>query len=83
MAIEIFAEVAGIDRTDAAQNQLYRDVPSTLNHAAAINEATRLCWIEGYTKPHGDKEGVFKPTSTLNRAEAAKILSVILARKAK
>ncbi len=81
MAIEIFAEAAGIDISSIPTDTLYGDVPTHMPHAPAIDEATRLCWISGDSDANGTLKNTFRPEAPLNRAEAAKILSVILARK--
>ncbi len=79
-AIEIFAEVIDVNIPNDSSN-LYRDVPLSMPYAFAINQATRLCWIEGYRNRNNELTGIFRPSDTMNRDEAAKILSVILARK--
>jgi uncharacterized repeat protein (TIGR02059 family) len=81
LAIEMFAEAARVDLSNVSTEDLYTDVPQNQSQALAIDQATRLCWIQGDTDPAGNPVGTFRPSDTLNRAEAAKILSTILARK--
>src|SRR5262249_55583525 len=79
-AIELFAEAAGVDVLhSAAGEKLYRDVSASTPHAAAINTATELCWIEGFKK--GKLARLFGPDTILTRAEVAKMLSIILAQE--
>ena len=82
LAIQIFAEVAGVDVSAVPLEQLYKDVKPSMKYANAIYKATYLCWVQGDTDKNGNLLHTFRPTDNMNRAEVSKVLSVILARQA-
>lgn len=76
--IRIFTEIAELDITPLAAEQLYTDVPASLPEAPTIVAATELCWVQGDTGTGGELLGTFRPASRINRAETAKIMTNIL-----
>ncbi|OHB81418.1 MAG: hypothetical protein A2V98_17145 [Planctomycetes bacterium RBG_16_64_12] len=59
---------------------LYLDLPGGHPFADAILTATRLGLIQGDTSPTGRLLGIVRPDDPINRAEVAKILSLLLQR---
>lgn len=77
LAVAIFARTAGLPSPKVSALP-YSDVQLDEDHVSAIAAATNACWVRGDTNAQGNPTRTFRPGDTLNRAEAAKILSVIL-----
>lgn len=63
--------------TDAS-GTIFRDVPSTLLFAPAIERAARDHIVAGYADSDGNPTGLFGPSDPVKRAEVAKMLSLAL-----
>jgi hypothetical protein len=76
-ALEAILEAFQIPMT--VSTSVYTDVSAKTPYAQAILTATSLGIVQGDTGPDGKPTGTFRPDDTINRAEAAKILTNVLA----
>ena len=75
--VETILEVFGVP-TDTRTDNPFSDMPIDHPHAAAILTAWRLGIITGDTDEQGTPVGIVRPDDLVNRAEAAKILALVL-----
>lgn len=73
---QIIVEALELDLVDA--NSEFSDVPTMHTHAQAIATLHAMGVISGDTDGAGNPTGTFRPDATINRAEVAKIMSIIL-----
>jgi hypothetical protein len=80
-ALEAILEAFQIPMT--VSTSVYTDVPVQTPYAQAILTATALGIVNGDTDADGKPTGSFRPNDSINRAEAAKILTNVLAYSAR